>query len=116
MPLMKDKLARRLKNDLDVIGKLAENGHIKNSTDTYKEIGERWSKSIEIYVKEADVVGTHNITNLQTLPGQTVLEWPRQTSPYVSINATVTNGSFAPGSNIGPFGKGSHPGAKGKII
>ena len=46
---------------------------------------------------------------------KTTLETPPQYTG-VQIGKLISPGFAAPGSNIGPFGKGSHPGAKGKII
>ena len=115
MPLMKDILAADFKKDFDLLGKLAKNGNIKTSADAYGELGDRLAMSIEKYVKGGDVVGIHTITALQIAPGPTTLETPPQYTG-VQIGKLISPGFAAPGSNIGPFGKGSHPGAKGKII
>ena len=114
MPLMKDILAADFKKDFDLLGKLAKNGNIKTSADAYGELGDRLAMSIEKYVKGGDVVGIHTITALQIMPGPQTLEYPPQYS-IVQVGVLLTPGMAAPGSNIGPFGKGAHPGAMGKI-
>ena len=79
----------------------------------YGELAKRWAKSIEKYIKDADVVGTHMITNLMIEPGANTLE----TSPTgTPVNGTtVTQGIPQAGSQKGPFGKNAYPGAAGKI-
>jgi hypothetical protein len=115
MPLLLPILAKDLKADLDMVAKLGRAGAFKKSMDAYNEKGERWSKSIHKYLTKGDVVGVHTITALQIQPGPTVIEWPPQTSPYVQVSKLISPGAAAPGSNIGPFGLGAHPGAKGKV-
>ena len=115
MPLLLPKLASDLKADFDYVAKAGKNGNYKTTMDAYLEKGDRMALSIHKYLTKGDVVGVHTITNLQIAPGPRVVEWPPQTSPYVQFTAIVTPGSAAPGSTIGPFGLGAHPGATGKI-
>ena len=113
MPLLTPRLAQDLKNDQDLIQKLTKNGEFKKSSDSYGELGKRFADSIEKYIKDADVVGTHTITNLMIEPGATTLE---QGETAVMIpGQTLTQGMAQPGSNIGPFGLNAYPGANGKI-
>ena len=113
MALNKNKLASGLKDAQDLVSKLAKNGEFKKSSDSYQELGSRMADAIEEYVKGGDVIGTHRITNLMIEPGAATLELG-EASVYIP-GQTLTQGMAAPGSNIGPMGKGAYPGAEGKI-
>ena len=113
MALNKQKLAMGLKEAQDLVSVLAKNGEFKKSSDSYKELGERMADAIEEYVKGGDVVGTHTITNLMIEPGAATIELG-EGGIYIP-GRTLTQGMAQPGSNIGPMGKGSYPGATGKI-
>tara|TARA_Y100000593_G_scaffold82888_1_gene156059 strand:+ start:66 stop:410 length:345 start_codon:yes stop_codon:yes gene_type:complete len=114
MPLLTPRLERDLKKDQDDTKSLTDRGAFDSSTQVYADLGKRWAKSIEKYIQDADVVGTHMITNLMIEPGAKTLEVSPTGAP---VNGeTVTQGIPQAGSNKGPFGKDAYPGASGKII
>ena len=113
MPLKENILAKDLKRTLDKVEKETKRDPEKMEKTVNTRVGKGWAKDIEKYIKEADVVGNHEIPALMIQPGtKTVGEI---VGLAVLPGVIITPGQAVPMSTKGPFGKDAYPGATGKI-
>ena len=113
MGLKKNILAKDLKRTLDKVESETKKNPEKMKDKVNKMVGKGWAKDIDKYIREADVVGNHEIIALMIQPGtQTANEI---VGLAVLPGVIITPGQPVPMSTSGPFGKDAYPGASGKI-